>query len=87
MSINNIKKNIELGNQVLEKNPRAKTISYSDDSFRINILDPDSVNTYDIFTGFPVLMNENQKNVIGSVDMGIKSDLNDLRLKVINRYS
>ncbi len=87
MSINNIKKNIELGNQALEKNPRAKTISYSDDSFRINILDPDSVNTYDIFTGFPVLMNENQKNVIGSVDMGIKSDLNDLRLKVINRYS
>ena len=32
-------------------------------------------------------MYNNQKSVIGSVDIGLKSDANQLRLKMINRYS
>ena len=50
-------------------------------------MDPDTINVYDIFTSTPVMIYNNQKNVIGSVDIGLKPDVNDLALKMVNRYS
>ena len=79
MSVNGVKANIN-GDKVIYEG--------DDDTYRIKILDPDSVTTFDIFTSLPVMMyNSKKKNVIGSVDVGLKPDVNDLRLKVINRYS
>lgn len=79
MSVNGVKMNINSDKVIYEGD---------DDTYRIKILDPDSVTTFDIFTSLPVMMyNSKKKNVIGSVDVGLKPDVNDLRLKVINRYS
>lgn len=57
-----------------------------DGEFKIKVLDPDSVNTYDVFTSVPVVMSD-EENIIGSVDICLKSNANDLKLKTINRYS
>ena len=87
LTANAIKKNVNNGNKELASQNMSQKVSYNDDSFRINILDPDSITTYDIFESYPVIMNNNQKSIIGSVGMGLKSDTNNLKLKVINRYS
>ena len=76
-TINSIKKKIDDGNKV----------KYNSDDFKINIINPDSINVYDIFEVKPVIMENNQKTVVGSVDIDLKSDLNNLNLKTINRYS
>lgn len=62
-------------------------VEYDEDGYRINIVDPDSVNTLDIFTSVPVIMNNDNKNIIGSVDTSLKQDTNELNIKTINRYS
>lgn len=60
----------------------------SGNDFKMKILDPDSITTLDIFTSTPVMMyNNSKKNIIGSVDIALKPDVNDLRMKVVNRYS
>lgn len=90
MSINNIKNFVKKGNSELKNTNYTGTsdkVSYNSNDFRIDILDPDTVSVYDIFESYPVMMYNNQKSVIGSVDIGLKSDANQLRLKMINRYS
>lgn len=62
-------------------------VEYDEDGYRINIVDPDSVNTLDIFTSVPVIMNNDNKNIIGSVDTSLKQDMNELNIKTVNRYS
>lgn len=77
LSISGIKKNIDAGH-----------IDYNGGTdYSIRILDPDVITTMDIFTSIPIMMYNDKKNVIGSVDVGLKSDVNDLRLKMLNRYS
>lgn len=87
LTANAIKKNVNNGNQELSTQNQSDKVEYNDDSFRINVLDPDSITTYDIFESYPVMMHNDQKSVVGSVDMRLKSDANKLKLKVINRYS
>ena len=87
MSINNIKNFVKKGNSELKNTGSSDKVSYNSNDFRIDILDPDTVSVYDIFESYPVMMYNNQKSVIGSVDIGLKSDVNQLRLKMINRYS
>ena len=91
ISVNGIKKNLTNGNIELNNKPDSNRVSYKSstntDDFRINIVDPDTINVYDIFTSTPVMIYNNQKNVIGSVDIGLKPDVNDLALKMVNRYS
>ena len=87
MSINNIKNFVKKGNSELKNTGSSDKVSYNSNDFRIDILDPDTVSAYDIFESYPVMMYNNQKSVIGSVDIGLKSDANQLRLKMINRYS
>ena len=89
MSINNLKNNLKKGNieldeELIENNE----VSYSNDTdYRINIVDPESINVYDIFACTPVVVTNNSKSVIGSVDIQRKQNINNLRLKTINRYS
>lgn len=88
VSANAIKNNINNGNQELNSKQMTDKVSYTrGDDYRINVLNPDSITTYDIFQSKPVMMEENNKSVIGSIDIGLKYDVNKLRLKVINRYS
>lgn len=62
-------------------------VSYNSDDYKIRIIDPDSIETYDVFTTTPVLVNKNNQNIIGSIAVTLKSNTRDLALKIINRYS
>lgn len=81
MSINGIKNRMEKNEVDYNKNKAEKI------DFKIKIIDPDSVNTYDILTCSPVMVNNNNKSIVGSVTRDMKSDVNDLKIKVLNRYS
>lgn len=87
LSVNSIKNHIDIGNKELKTTSSSNNVSYSDDDFRINIIDPDSVHVYDVFAPTPVIISNEKKNIIGSVDIKLKKNINDLRLKIINRYS
>ena len=77
LSINGMKRSMDAG-----------SVDYGNSTdYAIRILDPDVVTTMDIFTSTPVMMYSDKKNVIGSVDVNLKPDVNDLRLKMLNRYS
>lgn len=82
ISINGIKTQLDKGDKVSYDGEKSSVSDYN-----IRIVDPDSINVYDIFACTPVIVDNNNKSVIGSVDIGLKNDVNELRLKVINRYS
>lgn len=99
MSIKNIKDYINSGNDILddktgeseeeENNVESNVgVNYHQDKndYRIRIVDPDSINVYDIFECAPVKIYDNH-NIFGSVDIKLKDNPNELRVKTINRYS
>ena len=55
-------------------------------NYRIRVIDPESLNTYDIFSARPI-MNRIRQNILSSVVIGLKTDINRLMLKSINRHS
>lgn len=57
------------------------------DDYRIKIVDPDSFDVYDIFTSEPIIMVDDNKSVVGSMDISLKSNAENLNLLTINRYS
>lgn len=83
-SVNNIKKMIDKQKNIEDDR---NIVEYIDNDFSINIQHPNTISVYDIFTCTPVIINNNQKSVVGSVDIDLKPDLNTLRMKMINRYS
>lgn len=83
-SVNHIKKMIDKQKNIEDDN---NVVEYIDNDFSINIQHPDTISVYDIFTCTPVIVNNNQKSVVGSVDVDLKPDVNTLRMKMINRYS
>ena len=83
-SVNHIKKMIDKQKSIEDDN---NIVEYIDNDFSINIQHPDTISVYDIFTCTPVIVNNNQKSVVGSVDVDLKPDVNTLRMKMINRYS
>lgn len=83
-SVNNIKKMIDKQKNIEDDN---NIVEYINNDFSINIQHPDTISVYDIFTCTPVIVNNNQKSVVGSVDVDLKPDINTLRMKMINRYS
>ena len=83
-SVNHIKKMIDKQKSIEDDN---SIVEYIDNDFSINIQHPDTISVYDIFTCTPVIVNNNQKSVVGSVDVDLKPDVNTLRMKMINRYS
>lgn len=83
-SVNHIKKMIDKQKNIEDDN---NIVEYINNDFSINIQHPDTISVYDIFTCTPVIVNNNQKSVVGSVDVDLKPDVNALRMKMINRYS
>lgn len=83
-SVNHIKKMIDKQKNIEDDN---NIVEYIDNDFSLNIQHPDTISVYDIFTCTPVIVNNNQKSVVGSVDVDLKPDVNTLRMKMINRYS
>ena len=83
-SVNHIKKMIDKQKNIEDDN---NIVEYIDNDFSINIQHSDTISVYDIFTCTPVIVNNNQKSVVGSVDVDLKPDVNTLRMKMINRYS
>ena len=77
MSVKGLKQTLNVGD----------TKYFNGTDYAVRILDPDVITTLDIFTSTPVMMYNGKRNVIGSVDVSIKPDVNDLRLKMLNRYS
>lgn len=61
--------------------------STSDDPYKIKIEDPVSINTYDIFTSVPQIVPESGYSRPCCSDIKLKSNINDISLKTINRYS
>lgn len=74
-------------NHIKECINNGEDTEYDEEGYRINISDPDSVDTLDIFTSVPVIMNSENRNIIGSVDTSLKQDTNKLNIKTVNRYS
>ena len=83
-SVNHIKKMIDKQKSIEDDN---NIVEYIDNDFSINIQHPDTISVYDIFTCTPVIVDNNQESVVGSVDVDLKPDVNTLRMKMINRYS
>lgn len=57
------------------------------DKYRMEIEDPISFNTYDIFMGNPYIVEESNENIPASSKITLKNNANDIVLKTINRYS
>jgi hypothetical protein len=89
MTVNAIKNNIDKGNREILNIDKgeSKKVEYNAPDYMINIVDPDSIETYDIFTSTPVIMSDNNKSVIGSMDTTLNPDLNELKVRIVNRYS
>jgi hypothetical protein len=58
-----------------------------DVNYRIRVIEPDSIEIEDIYEAFPVKVTQNNKNVIGSIEIKEKQDVDKIGIKVINRYS
>ena len=58
-----------------------------DNKYKIRIIEPDSIEIEDKYEAVPVTITQNNKNVLGSVDIKEKSNVDRIGIKVINRYS
>jgi len=71
----------------LEDETMTHYYSTTDGKYKIEIEDPISFNTYDIFMGNPYIVQESNENVPASSKITLKNNTNDIVLKTINRYS
>lgn len=58
-----------------------------DNKYKIRIINPDSIEIKDLYEIYPVEITQNNKKVIGSVEIKEKNNIDDIGVKVINRYS
>lgn len=58
-----------------------------DNKYKIRVIQPDSIEIEDMYEAVPVKITQNNKSIIGSVDIRPKSNKYDIGIKVINRYS
>ena len=89
LSTYNIKENINddfiIQNGVIKNN--VLYFSTSGDKYKMEIEDPVSFNTYDVFTSTPQIVPESGLSIPICSDITLKSNVNDISLKTINRYS
>lgn len=89
LSTYNIKENINDG--IIEHDGvTSSNVSYystSCDLYKMSVDDPTSFNTYDIFTSTPQIVTESGVSTPSSSEITLKSNVNDISLKTINRYS
>ena len=58
-----------------------------DNKYKIRVIEPDSIEVEDKYEAFPVKITQNNKSVVGSVEIKEKQDNDKIGIKVINRYS
>ena len=58
-----------------------------DNKYKIRVIDPDSIEIEDRYEVIPVKVTQNNKNVLGSVEIKEKENVDKIGIKVINRYS
>ena len=58
-----------------------------DNKYKIKVIDPDSVEVEDRYEAIPVKITQNNKHVLGSVEIKEKRNIDKIGIKVINRYS
>ncbi len=58
-----------------------------DNKYKIRVIDPDSIEIKDIYEVMPVKITQNNKNVLGSVEIKRKRNVDKIGVRVINRYS
>lgn len=77
VSAYNIKENVNNGYNV----------EYNKDDFKIKIIEPASVYSYDFFEGSISTLDIDNNKVIKSADITVKNKTEDLAIKILNRYS
>ena len=58
-----------------------------DNNFKIRVIEPDCIEIEDKYEAVPVEVTQNNKSIVGSVDIKRKRDTDKIGIKVINRYS
>ena len=58
-----------------------------DNKYKIRVIEPDSIEIEDRYEAIPVKITQNNKSVVGSVDIKEKRDIDKIGIKIINRYS
>ena len=89
LSTYNIKENIN-GDTLMHDDVVTSNVNYystSDDVYKINVEDPTSFNTYDIFTSTPQIVPESGVSTPSASEVTLKENINEISLKTINRYS
>ena len=58
-----------------------------DNKYKIRVIEPDSIEVEDKYEAIPVKITQNNKSVVGSVEIKEKQDTDKIGIMVINRYS
>ena len=58
-----------------------------DNKYKIRVVEPDCIEVKDIYEAVPVKITQNNKSVVGSIEIKEKQDINKIGVKIINRYS
>ena len=58
-----------------------------DNKYKIKVIEPDSIEIEDRYEAIPTKITENNKNVLGSIVIKEKMNVDKIGIKVINRYS
>ena len=58
-----------------------------DNKYKIRVIEPDIIEVEDIYEAIPMKVSQNNKSVIGTINIELKNDVDKIGMKVINRYS
>ena len=58
-----------------------------DNKYKIKVIEPDSIQVLDKFESIPSKITQNNKSIIGTVEIKEKMNIDKIGIKVINRYS
>ena len=58
-----------------------------DNKYKIRVIEPDSIEIEDVYEAYPVTISQNNVNIVGSIDIKEKMDIDKIGKMVINRYS
>ncbi len=58
-----------------------------DNKYKIRVIEPDSIEIEDVYEAIPMKILQNNKSVIGTINIMQKSNIDNIGIKNINRYS
>jgi hypothetical protein len=58
-----------------------------DNKYKIRVIEPDIIEIEDKYESFPVMITNNNKSIVGSVEIKEKMNVDNIGKKIINRYS